>query len=138
MKDAIEHKLQNIKENKNLRELAEEFLHEGYSRNEIEKQFNELLKKYHDLSEIKYNAILDTLDYIVGYCSEETIIKLKAGTKVILKSTNEKGVIVHGWFDSEMLAVDYYIVFFGDEFPLGKPKEKYILRYLETSISVLK
>ena len=57
------------------------------------------------------------------------------GTKVKLISTGEVGVVVHSWKNGELDAIDYHIAFYGNEFPVAKPKEPpYVLRYLESSL----
>ncbi len=62
---------------------------------------------------------------------------LAPGTRVRL-NTDEVGVVVHCWHDSEINAFDCYVAFFGTDFPRSKPTEKpYILRYAATSLTVL-
>jgi hypothetical protein len=62
-------------------------------------------------------------------------MQFAAGDKVILESTGERGLVLHGWNDRGV--EDYYVAFFGDEFPppgaaLAKPP--YVLRYAATSL----
>ena len=57
------------------------------------------------------------------------------GTKVKLISTGEVGIVVHGWQNLEMDAMDYHIAFYGELFPKAEPSEPpYVLRYLESSL----
>ena len=53
----------------------------------------------------------------------------KVGDKVMLTSTEEKGVVVSCWVN-ELGGEEAYIAFFGNEFPTGKPEDKpYVLHY---------
>ena len=45
----------------------------------------------------------------------------------------EVGVVVWVWWD-EIGFFDYYVAFFGSEFPDGKPEKPYILRYGEATL----
>ena len=63
-------------------------------------------------------------------------MKLPAGTKVKLISTGEVGVIICGWID-QVMDDDYYVAFFGQSFPSGKPSDKpYVLRYAGMSLEI--
>jgi len=60
------------------------------------------------------------------------------GKKVKHPDSGECGIIVHAWFNELITAVDCYIVFFGEEFPVEKPKQKpYVLRYAEAGLEFL-
>jgi hypothetical protein len=62
---------------------------------------------------------------------------MRSGDKVRLRSTGEVGVIVWGWND-EVMGRDFYVAFFGNQFPDGKPTEKpYVLRYAECSLELV-
>jgi len=53
----------------------------------------------------------------------------------IEKEIVEKGIVVHWWWDNELEIYDYYIVFFGESFPTGKPNTRpYLLRYSENAL----
>lgn len=142
MKKIIQQKLQDAKENETLRELAETFLHQGVRRDDMAQVFNHLAQCYQkNHQEKEYNILLDTLDFIVASCGHHQVIKLHVGTPVTLTSTGEVGMVVHSWVNHDMQCLEYYVAFFGDQYPvaLHKPKEKpYILRYLETSLEVIK
>lgn len=66
---------------------------------------------------------------------------LKSGTKVrrsLPGQYEEVGVVVHSWYNEELQAWDYYVAFFGDKYPVGKPdKIPYVLCYLEGSVEPL-
>jgi len=69
---------------------------------------------------------------------------LKPGTKVKRQNSDgtdepEFGVIVHSWWDAENHWVDNYVAFFGNAFPESEPQRKpYILRYLSSSLTIIK
>ena len=63
--------------------------------------------------------------------------KYKIGDLVKLSSPDEVGVVIWVWYNEEIYNYDYYIAFFGERFPSGKPKKKpYVLRYAETSLTL--
>lgn len=53
--------------NDNLLDLAKSFKNEGMTQKKMYKLFDSYREKFED-DEVKYDAILDTMDYIVGYC----------------------------------------------------------------------
>ena len=60
------------------------------------------------------------------------------GSRVRHKTTGECGVVVHSWYDSSLMANDYYIAFFGKKYPDGKPERvPYVLRYLDSSLEAV-
>lgn len=63
-------------------------------------------------------------------------IKFAPGTRVRLISTGEVGIVICGWAD-EVMETDYYVAFFGGNFPSGKPVRKpYVLRYAGMSLEL--
>ena len=65
-------------------------------------------------------------------------MELDVGTRVRLTSTGEVGVVIHGWWDQDIQMLDYYIAFFGTEFPEGKPDQiPYVLRYAGMGLELI-
>ncbi len=67
---------------------------------------------------------------------------LPPGTRVrydgLMEGGPECGVVIHCWFDEEIMMHDCLVAFFGEEMPLGEPDDPpYILRYSTTSLVVL-
>jgi hypothetical protein len=63
---------------------------------------------------------------------------LHPGQRVKHRDTGEVGIVVHAWKDADG-TIDAYVAFFGEEFPEGAPAEKpYVLRYLESTLEVLR
>lgn len=67
---------------------------------------------------------------------------LEPGTRVrrtnIGDEISEEGVVVHCWFDDEIVAHDCYVAFFEGTIPAGKPSgQPYVLRYASTSLVVI-
>lgn len=49
--------------------LAQAFKEEGMSQREMYDLFYEYADYYYDKNEVVYNGLLDTMDYIWGFCS---------------------------------------------------------------------
>ncbi len=65
-------------------------------------------------------------------------MKIEPGIRVKQRDTGECGVIVYSWYNNELEAEDYYVAFFGDSFPKGKPEDTpYVLRYAASSLEVI-
>jgi hypothetical protein len=64
--------------------------------------------------------------------------EFSAGGRVILVSTGECGVVVHGWASDEVGGMqDCYVVFFGPAFPeqgRAPTQRPYVLRYAVSSL----
>jgi hypothetical protein len=65
--------------------------------------------------------------------------KFFVGDKVTLLSgesaEKERGIVVHCWYNNELHVFDYYVAFFGQAFPEGKPdRTPYVLRYSESAL----
>ncbi|MCP4678719.1 MAG: hypothetical protein GY854_25060 [Deltaproteobacteria bacterium] len=62
--------LDNIKVRENLLALAAEFKKEGMQQKEMYTLFDKFRAKHeNDKDESKYDAVLDTMDFIAGWCS---------------------------------------------------------------------
>ena len=65
-------------------------------------------------------------------------MKFKPGTRVKHLDTGECGVVVSTWLEEELDIEDCYVAFFGESFPIGKPKEiPYVLRYSVVSLEAV-
>jgi len=67
---------------------------------------------------------------------------LPVGTKVRLFGSGveggEVGIVVHCWLNEEIKGYDCSVVFFGSEFPSGRPEQlPYVLRYAASSLDVV-
>ncbi len=66
---------------------------------------------------------------------------LKPGTRVILRQSEERGIVLHTWIDPETLDNDCYVAFFGKQWPEEQqyiqPNKPYVLRYFESSLEVV-
>ena len=68
----IENALESIKPGENLYNLALDLKNSGLNKEELYYLFDSFRKKHkNDGNEIKYNAILDTIDFIVGHCAPD-------------------------------------------------------------------
>jgi hypothetical protein len=75
----FEHALAEPKPSRSLYALAEELKQEGMSQLDLYKLFDRFREiHHHDTDETKYDAILDTMDYIYGWGKKlfETDLKL--------------------------------------------------------------
>ncbi len=68
----IKYELERIQNGETLYELAEALKNEGISQKELYSLFDSFREKHAtDTDGKEYNAILDTMDFIVGYCNQD-------------------------------------------------------------------
>ncbi len=65
-------------------------------------------------------------------------MKFQLGARVKHCDTGECGIVVSSWHDEQLDIEDYYVAFFGESFPIGKPEViPYVLRYSQISLEAV-